>query len=363
MMRYVLLGSSGLRVSELCLGTMTFGENWEFGASPEESRRIFDAFCERGGNFIDTANTYTFGQSEKLVGEFVASERDSFVISTKFSLNTRPDDLNHGGNHRKSMRLALERSLKQLGTNYIDIYWLHAWDFTTRVDEVLRGLDDFVRSGKVLYIGVSNTPAWVIARADALAELRGWARFIGLQVEYNLIERGAERDLLPMAETLGIGLTAWGPLAGGVLTGKYVKEGSTLHVSDSLRGVWLNADRIHAKSLEVASTLAAVAGELGRTPAQVALNWIRQKTWGLVPIIAARKLDQIVQNLGCLEFQLDSVTMDRLDSVSEIDLGYPHRFLSWDPLHKAIFGSKLDRLDLRSFPNSGVGVLHGRREK
>ncbi|MGL5880379.1 MAG: aldo/keto reductase, partial [Xenococcaceae cyanobacterium] len=219
-MRYKLLGNSGLRVSELCLGTMTFGEDWGWGGSYEESRKMFDAFAAAGGNFLDTANLYTNGTSEKYVGEFVAGDRHKWVIATKYSLNTGNGEINAGGNHRKNMVQAVEASLQRLNMEYIDLLWLHAWDFTTPVEEVMRSFDDLVRMGKVLYIGVSDTPAWIISQANTLANLRGWTPFIGLQIEYSLKERTPERDLLPMAQALGIGVTAWSPLGAGVLTGK-----------------------------------------------------------------------------------------------------------------------------------------------
>ncbi|HXR09254.1 MAG TPA: aldo/keto reductase, partial [Candidatus Acidoferrales bacterium] len=219
-MNYKLLGKSGLRVSELCLGTMTFGEDWGWGANQDESKAIFDAFAAAGGNFIDTADGYTNGTSEKFVGEFVGSERERFVIATKFSFNSHPGDPNAGGNHRKHMVEALHGSLQRLGTDYVDLYWMHAWDELTPVEEVMRALDDLVRAGKVLYVGISDAPAWWIARANTLAEWRGWTPFIGLQIEYNLIARTPERELLPMAAALGLGVTAWSPLASGWLTGK-----------------------------------------------------------------------------------------------------------------------------------------------
>jgi aryl-alcohol dehydrogenase-like predicted oxidoreductase len=198
-MRYKLLGKSGLRVSELALGTMTFGEEWGWGASKEESRHIFEAYVAAGGNFIDTANRYTEGTSEKFVGEFVAPERDKFVVATKYTLFMRRNDPNAAGNQRKNMVQSLEASLKRLGTDYVDLYWVHAWDFMTPVEEVLRALDDMVRAGKILYVGISDTPAWVVSQANMLAELRGWTRFVGLQLPYSLIERTPERELLPMA--------------------------------------------------------------------------------------------------------------------------------------------------------------------
>ena len=258
-MRYVLLGNSGVRVSELCLGTMTFGEDWHFGASEDVSRAIFETFCEGGGNFIDTANSYTGGTSERLVGAFIASDREYFVVSTKYSLSTRPNDPNGGGNHRKNMMRCVEESLRALGTDYIDVYWLHVWDGVTSMDDVLRGLDALVRSGKVRYVAVSDTPAWVVSRANTLAELRGWASFVALQTEYSLIERTAERDLLPMARALGLSTLAWAPLGGGVLSGKYELCGDEIRVGDSKRGTWLNRDRLTLRSMRIVRTLAGTS--------------------------------------------------------------------------------------------------------
>jgi aryl-alcohol dehydrogenase-like predicted oxidoreductase len=225
-MNYQLLGKSGLRVSELCLGTMTFGEDWGWGANKDESCKMFDAFAKAGGNFIDTADGYTSGTSEKMVGEFIAQDRERFVVATKYSFNCKPGDPNAGGNHRKHMVEALNGSLKRLGTDYVDLYWVHAWDELTPVEEVMRGLDDLVRGGKVLYVGISDAPGWWIARANTIAELRGWTQFAGLQIEYNLVERTPERELIPMAAALGLGVTAWSPLASGLLTGKYLQKGT-----------------------------------------------------------------------------------------------------------------------------------------
>ncbi len=210
-MRYKLLGKSGLRVSELCLGTMTFGEEWGWGASRDESSQVFDAFVEAGGNFIDTANGYTDGTSEKIVGEFIAKERERFVVATKYSfplhMNTNKGNPNGSGNHRKSMMQSLEGSLKRLNTDYVDLYWLHAWDFMTPIEEVMRAFDDMVRSGKVLYIGISDAPAWIVAQANTLAQCYGWTPFVALQVEYSLVERTPERDLLPMAKAFDLAVT------------------------------------------------------------------------------------------------------------------------------------------------------------
>src|ERR687887_2452388 len=224
MMKYYLLGKSGLRVSEICLGAMTFGEEWGWGASKEECHKIFNSYVDAGGNFIDTANKYTEGTSEKYIREFIASDRDRFVLATKYTSNTRRADPNAGGNHRKNMIQSLEASLKRLNTDYIDLYWVHAWDPLTPTEEMMRALDDMVRAGKILYIGVSDAPAWIVSQANTLASLKGWTEFTGLQIEYSLIERTSERELLPMASALDVGVTAWSPLGGGVLTGKYRRK-------------------------------------------------------------------------------------------------------------------------------------------
>ncbi len=222
MMKYKLLGKSGLRVSEICLGTMSFGKEWGWGCDYETSKNIFESFAKEGGNFIDTANRYTDGTSEKLVGEFIKSDRDHFVLATKYTLKDRTGDISFSGNSRKNMFRSVKESLARLGTDYIDLLWLHVWDFTTPVEEVMRGLDDLIRFGLVHYIGISDTPAWIVSQANTLADFRGWSKFIGLQIEYSLIERTAERDLIPMANALGIAITPWATLGGGVLSGKYL---------------------------------------------------------------------------------------------------------------------------------------------
>src|SRR5215471_18509336 len=220
-LRYRLLGHSGLRVSEACLGTMTFGEDWGWGSSKDESRNVYDAYRATGGNFIDTANVYTNGSSETFLGEFMQGHRESMVLATKFANAMQGTDANAAGNHRKSMMQAVEASLKRLKTDYIDVYWMHIWDRLTPVEEVMRGLDDLVRAGKVLYLGISDAPAWWIAGANTLAQLRGWTAFVGLQIEYSLIERTVERELIPMARAFDVGVVAWSPLASGLLSGKY----------------------------------------------------------------------------------------------------------------------------------------------
>jgi aryl-alcohol dehydrogenase-like predicted oxidoreductase len=339
---YRLLGRSGLRVSPLCLGTMTFGTDWNFGADQEESRKMFDLYIERGGNFIDTANNYTNGTSETFVGEFIAQNRDRLVLATKYSLNTHPGDPNAGGNHRKNLVQALEASLKRLKTDYIDIYWLHCWEFRTPIEEVMRALDDLVRAGKVLYLGISDTPAWKVAQANTIADLRGWTPFVAMQVEYNLIERTPERDLIPMAQELNISVLPWSPLAAGLLTGKHsqrpemVGENSGTDL-DSGRVNWI-AEKLDDRNTSIADVVQKIAQEIGRSPAQVALNWLLQKNSNIVPIIGARTLKQLEDNLGCLDFVLSPEQMDYLDNVSQIDLGFPHAFINSEMVKDLISG-------------------------
>lgn len=329
---YRLLGRSGLRVSPLCLGTMTFGTDWGWGADAETSHAIFRAYTERGGNFIDTANFYTDGSSERIVGECIADERERYVLATKYTLNTRRGDPNAGGNHRKNMIQAVEASLKRLGTDYIDLYWVHAWEYRTPIDEVMRALDDLVRQGKILYVGASDFPAWKVAQANTLAELMGWSRFIGLQVEYSLAMRDIERDLAPMAVEMGLGVTPWSPLAGGLLTGKYTRE--ELERQRQAAGehdAFNSSNRLMAadeRKLVIVDTVDAVAKEIGRTPAQVALNWTLTRPGVASTILGARRVEQIEDNLGALDFTLDDEQLARLDDASRIELGFPHDFIT-----------------------------------
>ncbi|MGE5445925.1 MAG: aldo/keto reductase [Ignavibacteriales bacterium] len=352
-MRYKLLGKSGLRVSELCLGAMTFGEDWGWGASKEESHKMFDAFVEAGGNFIDTANKYTEGTSEKYVGEFIASEREQFVLATKYVSNTRRGDPNAGGSHRKNLVQSLEGSLKRLNTDYIDLYWVHAWDFMTPVEEVVRALDDMVRAGKLLYIGISDAPAWIVSQANTLADLRGWTPFIGLQIEYSLIQRTPERDLLPMARAFDIGVTAWSPLGSGVLTGKYDKRDQQKRKSepnrlsamkDMLGEDWIN-DLLSDRNMSIAEEVRKIANEIRCSPAQVALNWLRQQNGVIIPIIGARKVSQIKDNLSCLDFELTQKQLQRLDEKSKIEPGFPHDFLVSEPIQDIVYGGTLSLID------------------
>lgn len=321
-MNYKLLGKSGLRVSELCLGAMTFGEDWGWGANHDESRNMFDAFVAAGGNFIDTADGYTGGTSEKFVGEFIHGSREQFVVATKFSFNQRRGDPNAGGNHRKNMAQALNGSLKRLGTDYIDLYWMHVWDELTPVEEVMRAFDDFVHAGKVLYIGISDVPAWWVARANMLAELRGWTSFVGLQIEYNLIERTPERELLPMAEALGLTVTPWSPLASGWLTGKYMAKSKEARRLDQTPQFARRTKRNEA----IAKTVVKIAKAAGKSPAQVALNWLRARR-ATIPILGARTLAQLQDNLACVKWSLNAKQLSELDEVSRIEPGFPRDFL------------------------------------
>ncbi|MFQ5616875.1 MAG: aldo/keto reductase [Anaerolineales bacterium] len=337
-MRYKLLGKSGLRVSELCLGTMTFGKDWGWGTTKEESRKVFDAFVEAGGNFIDTANRYTNGTSEKFVGEFIASDRERFVVATKYTLFMRRDDVNASGNHRKNMVQSLEASLKRLDTDYVDLYWVHAWDFMTPVEEVMRALDDMVRAGKVLYVGISDTPAWIVSQANTLADLRGWSRFVGLQVQYNLIERSIERDLLPMARAFDIGVTTWGVLRAGILTGKYSQP-------DPDEPKRLGDQQLSERDQAIIDEVLKIAHEIGRPPSQVAINWLRQQPGVIIPIIGARTEAHIEDNLACLEFELTAKQLDQFNQVSKIEFGFPHDFLASDGIKDVVFGGNLSRID------------------
>lgn len=326
-MKYKLLGRSAMRVSELCLGTMGFGEEWGWGASKEASKEVFDAFVKAGGNFIDTANYYTAGTSEKYVGEFIADNRDYYVLATKYTLGMKRGDPNSGGNHRKNMVQAVEASLKRLGTDYIDLYWLHVWDFTTPIDEIMRGLDDLVRSGKILHIGVSDTPAWQVARGNTLAELRGWSQFTAYQIEYSLIQRTPEREIIPLSRALDLAITPWAPLAGGALTGKYLRNDTGRLKPDSVR--------LNDRSQTITREVMAIAEEIGCSAAQVALRWTMQErvndeiSRGVsIPIVGATKVGQITDNLGAVAITLSDDQMKRLDAASTFERGFPHDFLA-----------------------------------
>jgi aryl-alcohol dehydrogenase-like predicted oxidoreductase len=314
---------------------MTFGEDWGWGASKEESRKIFDAFANAGGNFVDTACNYTNGTSEKFVGEFIASDRDHFIVATKYTLTERKTDPNFGGNHRKNLMRSIDSSLKRLNTDFIDVLYLHMWDGMTPIDEVMRALDDLVRAGKVLYVGISDTPAWVLSQANTLAEWRGWSRFVALQVPYSLADRAVERDLLPMARAHEMAILTWGILEGGELTGKYNTPSSDPKRSSD------TSDEIKT----LATTVMQLAKEIGRTPAQVAINWVRQQPGNIIPIIGARSERQFSDNLGCLDFRLTAEQLTRVSEASPISLGFPHSFLSSSHVRGLIFGDTFALID------------------
>lgn len=341
-MQYKLLGKSGLRVSELCLGTMTFGEDWGWGSSKEESQRIYQIFREVGGNFIDTANIYTNGTSEKFLGEFIATERDAIVLATKYTNGLGDNNPNGGGNQRKNMVQSVEASLKRLNTDYIDLLWLHTWDFMTPAEEVMRAFDDLVRAGKVLYIGISDTPVWVVSQCNTLAELRGWTQFIGLQIEYSLIQRTPEREFLPMSRTLDIGVTAWSPLANGWLSGKYTKPNQTSEEkrldSEMMKGFLEQSPRNTAIAQEVDK----VAQQIGKSSSQVALSWLLNK--GVIPIVGARKVSHIQDNLQCVDVELSPEQIQQLDRVSKIELGFPHDFLKTDMVRNFIYNGTFEKI-------------------
>ncbi|MFW6202464.1 MAG: aldo/keto reductase [Gemmatimonadota bacterium] len=342
-MRYRTLGRSGLRVSELCLGTMTFGEAWGWGASEAASREVFEAFADAGGNFIDTANSYTDGQSEEIVGRLIAPDRDRFVLSTKYTHAGRWGDPNGAGNHRKNLVRSLEESLVRLGTEYVDVLWLHAWDAVTPVAEVMRALDDLVTAGKVLYIGVSDTPAWVVSRANTLAELRGWSSFIGVQAEYSLIQRTAERDLIPMASELGLAVLAWGPLGAGLLTGKYTRAATAggagrLRESDMYEGL------LNERNLGIARAVDDVADRLAVPSAAVAIAWLRHRGAPVIPIVGARTREQLEENLAGIEIELTAADLEALDEASAVELGFPHDFLRGDAVRQLVYAGTRERL-------------------
>jgi len=341
-MNYRLFGNSGLRVSEISLGTMTFGEDWGWGSSKDEARKIYDAYRDAGGNFIDTANLYTNGTSETLLGEFMRDHRNSIVLATKYTNAAPGNDANAAGNHRKSMVQAVEASLRRLNTDYIDLYWMHVWDQLTPVEEVMRAFDDLVTQGKVLYTGVSDAPAWWIAQANTLAELRGWTPFIGLQIEYSLIERTVERELIPMAKTFNLGLVAWSPLAGGLLSGKYHSGSAkdaryTSDMGKEFKRTGEGPDRIVA-------AVQKVSQQVGRPAAQVALAWLRYRDIPVIPIIGARRITQLQDNLASLELNLMPEQLATLNEASAIELGFPGDFYAKDLVKTFTYGGFRDKI-------------------
>lgn len=338
-MQYRLFGHTGMRVSELCLGTMGFGTEWGWGADAVVSKEVFDVYANAGGNFIDTANRYTEGTSERLVGEFTKADRDHFVIATKYTLKDRNGDPNFAGNHRKNMMRSVQESLKRMQTDHIDLLWLHIWDFTTHPEEVLMAMNDLIHRGMVHYIGISDTPAWRVAQANTMAELRGWNRFAGLQVEYNLINRTAERDLLPVANAFDLALTPWAPLAGGALTGRYLK-GDKGRLPE-------NSKRLNERSTRIAEKVVEWAEKLNVSPAQVAIRWTMQRNQTVIPIIGATKPAQLEDALGTANMSLPETCIEDLNNISAIELGFPGDFFNEPGVIDVTYGQTKHQIVMR----------------
>ncbi|MCJ8211592.1 aldo/keto reductase [Mucilaginibacter sp. RS28] len=339
-MQYKLLGRSGLKVSELCLGTMGFGTEGGWGADRETSFAILDEYANAGGNFLDMANIYKLGTSEKIIGEYLSSnDRHHFVVATKYTLKDNTTNVNASGNNRKNMMRSVEASLQRLNTDFIDVFYLHIWDDITPIDEVLRGLDDLIRQGKVNYAAISDTPAWVVAKGNTLAELMGWSQFIALQVEYSLIQRTPERELIPMAKHFGITVTPWAPLAGGALTGKYLRGEQGRVKAES--------NRRNENSERITREVMAIAEEIGCTPAHVALRWMMQQNFSCIPIVGATKVDQLKDNLKTTEVTLAPEQLKRLDEASAMPLGFPGDFFKEEAVRVNSFGGFYDRVEKR----------------
>jgi aryl-alcohol dehydrogenase-like predicted oxidoreductase len=347
---YLTLGRSGLRVSPFCLGTMTFGFDWgQWGSSPEDSAAIMDAYFDAGGNFLDTANVYTKGHSEKVIGDHVgrhASRRDRLVIATKFMGNLFPGDPNGGGAGRKSIAAACDESLRRLQTDSIDLYWMHVLDIHTPIEETMRALDDLVRAGKVRYIGFSDVPAWKAAEAQTIAHFRGWSPLIALQIEYSLAERTVENELMPMARELGMGVTPWSPLRGGVLSGKYTR--ANRETIEPGRGDWVKV-HLTDRNMDIVDVLLRVAKEAGATPSQVALAWLRSRPGVASTIIGARTLDQLRDNLKALDLTLSSEHTAALDEVSAVKPIFPHGFIP-NTRHNVQGGTTINGVESERWP-------------
>ena len=338
-MRYRLLGSSALRVSEVALGTMTFGERWGWGAELVESRRMLDLFLDQDGNFVDTASNYTDGESEEQLGELLEGRRERVVLATKYTLTSRPGDPNAGGNHRKNLVQTLEASLRRLRTDRIDLLWMHMWDGITPIDEVVRALDDVVAAGKVVAIGISDAPAWVVSRAVAIAELRGWTRPSAIQLPYSLSARDPERELFPMAAALGLAVLAWGNLDGGVLTGKYTAGGAEPR---------RYGDHKPNEQREMLAELVSEIAEASQaTASQVCIAWVlaQRRKANLIPILGARSAVQLKENLDALAVQLAPEALTRLDDAGAIPLGFPSAFLADDDVVHLIFGDTRELIE------------------
>lgn len=330
-MKYKIFGKkTGLRVSELALGTGAFGTRWGHGAEPAEARKLLDIYLEAGGNFIDTADGYQVGESEEILGGLIGDKRDNLVLASKYSMGGK--ELLTSGNSRKTMVRAVEASLKRLKTDRLDLYWAHLSDGQTPIEEIVRAFDDLVRDGKILYAGFSNFPAWRIANASLLADFRGWSPIAGIQIEYNLIERTADRELIPMAEALGLGVAFWSPLAGGTLTGKYRSAPNDKNNRlEAWKGALVKAET-GDRETEILNTLESLSKEYGVKVLDVALAWIRQKhdlsSLSTITIIGPRTVKQLEDNLDSLNFTLSQENIQKLNEVSAIALGSPHEIIN-----------------------------------
>lgn len=340
---YRLLGRSGLRVSPLSLGTMTFGSDWGWGADGDEARRIFDAYVDRGGNFVDTAVNYTNGAAETILGGFIRDKRERMIVATKYTMARDADNINSGGNHRLNLVRSVEASLRQLATDRIDLLYVHAWDFTTTPEEVMRALDDLVRAGKILYVGICNAPGWRVAQLQTLADLRGWSPFAALQIEYSLVERTVEYELMPMARALGLGVLPWSPLGGGILTGKYgrvdLSDENDANVSATRKGVIASTGHLNERALEIADVVGEVAAEIGASRSQVALAWTLCNPAVVSPVMGARTLAQAEDNFGALDLSFTPAQLDRLNQASAVPPIFPERFIGRPMARQLIFGT------------------------
>ena len=340
-MKYKILGKTGLRVSELSLGTMTFGEDWGWGSNPDISKQIFEMYIEAGGNLIDTANKYTEGNSEKLLADMIAPIRENIVLATKYTLSMDNQNANASGNGRKNLVQSVENSLRRLKTDYIDLLWLHAWDYLTDEVQVIQQLEHIVASGKVLHIAISDTPAWLISRMNTIAELRGLTSFCAIQIQYNLVERTPERELIPMANSMGMTVMPWSPLAGGYLSGKYLQNNN-----EPRRIAENHPLDANPKNIEIVKELVKLSNESGFTPSQIALSWLFNNPIlkSNIPIIGARNINQLEENLKALEISLPQYVLDRLENVSAIELGFPHDFLKRERIQELVFGNYYQKL-------------------
>src|ERR1700761_2316102 len=340
-MKYKLLGRSGLKVSELCLGTMGFGTEAGWGADKDASFAIIDAYAEAGGNFLDTANIYKLGTSEKIIGEYLSNhDRDYFVVATKYTLKDNLTNPNASGNNRKNMMRSVEESLKRLKTDFIDLFYLHIWDDITPIDEVLRAMDDLIKQGKVTYAAISDTPAWVVAKGNTLAELMGWSQFVALQVEYSLLARTPERELIPMAKHFNMTVTPWAPLGGGALTGKYLR-------GDHGR-IKPGSNRLNERSEGITKVVMAIAEELGVSAGNVALKWTMQQGFSCIPIVGATKVEQLQDNLKTTEVTLSAEHIQKLNDASKIELGFPGDFFNEEAVKTNSFGGFYDKVEKRN---------------